>query len=104
MRGRLLFFFSFVLSSLLGVPAIATRRTHQNSIEQLKLQLEFQYAKIQKVIAAPPRRSEHPLDYDRRLREWQDDLAPSFVAAPKKGAQIIKLKPPHLKIWPRRPW
>ena len=74
----------------------------QSSIDQLQSKLKSQYAKIEKVISSPPSRAQYPVDYKRRLREWQDDLAQSFVAAAATIEDILKLNPPNADFWRER--
>jgi len=74
----------------------------QSSIDQLQAKLKTQYAKIEKVISSPPSHAQYPVDYKRRLREWQDDLAQSFVAAAATIEEILKLNPPNADFWRER--
>ena len=91
-----------ILISLIvfGTSALAK----QTSINQLEDKLKSQYAKIEKVIAEPPgsRVYRSSDDYKRRLREWQDDIAQSFVAAAATISEILKLNPPHPEFWQER--
>ena len=85
-----------------SVLAMATAGTAQSSIDELQSKLKSQYAKIEKVIYSPPSRAQYPVDYQRRLREWQDDLAQSFVAAANTVREILKLNPPNADFWRER--
>ena len=72
------------------------------SVDQLQIRLTSQYAKIQKVIYSPPSRAQYTTEYKRRLREWQDDLAQSFLAAANTVEEILKLNPPDRDYWRER--
>ncbi len=85
--------------AVLGIAAAGAR---QSSLDQLQAKLKSQYAKIEKVIASPPSPRQYPVDYRRYLREWQDDLAQSFVAAASTIAEILKLNPPNADFWRER--
>src|ERR1700682_5700212 len=77
--------------------------TNQNSVEQLETKLESQYREIQKVFASPPRPvGLLPADYHRLIREWQDDLAQSFVRAAATGEENLALHPPNREMWQQR--
>jgi len=56
------------------------------------------------LFASPPRRSNAltPAHYQRLLREWQDDLAQSFVRAAATVEQILALNPPNRDMWQER--
>src|SRR5436309_15339154 len=92
------FSLSLLISVLLSINSVGA----QSSINQLQAKLKTQYAKIQKVISSPPARAQYPVDYKRRLREWQDDLAQSFVAAANTIEEILKLNPPNADFWRER--
>src|SRR6266478_2819608 len=75
----------------------------QRSVKELEAKLESQYREIQKLFASPPRAAGLlPADYHRLLREWQDDLAQSFVRAEATVAEIIALNPPERDMWQER--
>src|SRR6266849_909086 len=78
--------------------------SNQDSIQQLETKLKSQYGEIEKLFASPPRRSAAPTPahYQRLLREWQDDLAQSFVRAAATVEQILALKPLNREIWQER--
>ena len=77
--------------------------TNQNSIQQLETKLESQYRETQKLFASPPRSAGLlPADYHRLLREWQDDLAQSFVRAAATVSEILALSPPNQEMWQER--
>ena len=80
----------------------ATLATPPASIDQLELKLKSQYRTIQKTIYEPPSPRQYPVDYNRRLREWQDDLAQSFAAAARTVQEILKLNPPNADYWRER--
>src|SRR2546425_602824 len=67
----------------------------QTSLQQLETKLKSQYAEIEKLFASPPNpaASLTPAQYRRRLREWQDDLAQSFVRAASTVQEILALNP-----------
>jgi TonB family protein len=76
---------------------------NQNSIQQLETKLESQYRETQKLFASPPRAAGLlPVDYHRLLREWQDDLAQSFVRAAATVSEILALSPPNREMWQER--
>jgi len=85
-----------------SVLGLVTAGGAQSSIDQLQAELKTKYAKIEKVISSPPSPAQYPVDYKRRLREWQDDLAQSFVAAAKTIEEILKLNPPNAVFWRER--
>lgn len=75
----------------------------QRSIKELERKLESQYAETQKLFASPPRAAGHlPADYHRLLREWQDDLAQSFVRAAATVEEILALNPSNREMWLER--
>lgn len=75
----------------------------QSSVDQLEIKLKSQYVEIEKIFAAPPHGSQSsPSTYSRALREWQDDLAQSFVRAAATLEEIIALSPPNLEKWRER--
>lgn len=75
----------------------------QNSLKELETKLESQYRETQKLFASPPRSAGRlPADYHRLLREWQDDLAQSFVRAAATVEQILTLNPPNRERWQER--
>jgi TonB family protein len=77
--------------------------TNQNSIQQLETKLESQYRETQKLFASPPNpMGRLPADYHRLLREWQDDLAQSFVRAAATVDEILALNPPNREMWQER--
>jgi len=102
--GRKLSYRSWFLSLSLLISALLSINSAlaQSSIDQLQARLKTQYAKIEKVISSPPARAQYPVDYKRRLREWQDDLAQSFVAATITIEEILKLNPPNADFWRER--
>ncbi len=55
------------------------------------------------MFASPPRPVGHlPTDYHRLIREWQDDLAQSFVRAAATVEEILALNPPNREMWQER--
>ena len=84
------------------------------SPNQLEQKLKSQYARIEKIIANPPGLARPAVvllpgqspydvaDYKRRLREWQDDLAQSFVAAAATVTEILRSTPPNPEYWQER--
>ena len=78
--------------------------SNQDSIQQLETKLKSHYGEIEKLFASPPRRSAAatPAHYQRLLREWQDDLAQSFVRAAATVEQILALNPPNREMWQER--
>ena len=75
----------------------------QRSVKELETKLESQYRETQKLFASPPRAAGLlPADYHRLLREWQDDLAQSFVRAAATVAEILALNPPERDMWQER--
>jgi TonB family protein len=77
---------------------------NQSSIQQLETKLKSQYAEIEKLFASPPPPSAAltPAHYRRLIREWQDDLAQSFVRATATVEQILALNPPNREMWQER--
>src|SRR6266404_2982895 len=76
---------------------------YQNSVQQLETKLESQYRETQKLFASPPAPfGLLPANYHRRLREWQDDLAQSFVRAAATVESILALNPPNREMWQER--
>jgi TonB family protein len=72
---------------------------NQGSVAQLEIKLKSQYAEIEKIFASPPHGSQlSPSSYGRALREWQDDLAQSFVRAAATVEEIIALNPPNREM------
>jgi len=75
----------------------------QRSVKELETKLESQYRETQKLFASPPRAAGLlPAAYHRLLREWQDDLAQSFVRAATTVAEILALNPPERDMWQER--
>src|SRR6266481_823674 len=75
----------------------------QRSHRELETKLESQYRETQKLFASPPSPiGRLPVDYQRLLREWQDDLAQSFVRAAATVEQILALNPSNREIWQER--
>jgi TonB family protein len=93
---------SLLILALLAGATTSHPASQQTTIEQLEIKLKSQYAKIEKVIASPPSPRQYPVDYRRYLREWQDDLAQSFVAAATTIAEILKLNPSNADFWRER--
>ena len=76
---------------------------NQDSVQQLETKLKSQYAEIEKLFASPPHAARFsPSAYSRHLREWQDDLAQSFVRAAATVEQILALNPPNRELWQER--
>lgn len=91
-------FVSMLLTSLAPCfPVLA-----QNSLSELENKLKSQYATIEAVIAAPPRRIDHPDDYAVVLRGWQDRLAGSFSDAAATVEEIIRINPANTDVWRER--
>jgi len=108
MRATLVLVLLFLLVSLRpGINSVFCRHdfsaVHQSSV-QLETKLKSQYGEIEKLFASPPRRSAAltPAHYQRLLREWQDDLAQSFVRAAATVEQILALNPPNRETWQER--
>jgi len=74
----------------------------QAALDQLQVKLKSQYATIQKVIYSPPSHAQYPTEHRRKMREWQDDLAQSFLAAANTIEDILKLNPPNSDYWRER--
>jgi TonB family protein len=75
----------------------------QNSIQELEKRLRSQYAETERLFASPPHlRGPGAGDYRRMLREWQDDLAQSFVRAASIVEAILALNPPSREMWQER--
>jgi TonB family protein len=75
----------------------------QRPVKDLETKLESQYRETQKLFASPPRSAGLlPADYHRLLREWQDDLAQSFVRAAATVEEILALNPPNREMWQER--
>jgi len=97
-----------VVSIRPGVASLNSRHlfvaANQNSVQQLETRLKSQYGEIEKLFASPPRRSAAltSAHYQRLLREWQDDLAQSFVRAAATVEQILALNPPDREMWQER--
>jgi TonB family protein len=89
-----------ILSTSLG-PSLSVSAT-QSSLGELENKLKLQYATIEEVIAAPPRRIDHPNDYRMVLRAWQDRLASSFSDAAATVEEIIKINPANVEMWRER--
>jgi len=95
----------FLVPATLGLPSAPhlSASGRQNSIQELETRLESQYAETQKLFASPPRATGHlPADYRRLLREWQDDLAQSFVRAAATVQKILALYPADHALWQER--
>jgi TonB family protein len=117
MRRKIALSFLTIAIVSISIPTSASYRpdAHQEpSLTQLKEKLSAQYATIQKTIANPPtaenpavvtlpgRGSFDPVEYRRRLRLWQDELAQSFKAAADTIAEILKTNPPDADYWRER--
>src|SRR5260221_8789145 len=108
MRAKLILIALFLLVS--SSPGLASAPCQhlflaggQRSVKELEAKLESQYAEIQKLFASPPRSAGLlPADYHRRLREWQDDLAQSFVRAAATVQKILTLNPADHAMWQER--
>jgi TonB family protein len=102
LRFRFALFLSLALIPALAVnqSKAVNKGTYQNSLQQLETKLESQYRETQKLFASPPGRL--PVDYHRLLREWQDDLAQSFVRAAATVEEILALNPPNREMWQER--
>ncbi len=75
----------------------------QRSHRELETKLESQYRETQKLFASPPSPiGRLPVDYRRLIREWQDDLAQSFVRAAATVEEILALNPPNREMWQER--
>jgi TonB family protein len=75
----------------------------QRPVKELETKLESQYRETQKLFASPPRSAGLlPADYHRLLREWQDDLAQSFVRAAATVQEILTLNPLDHAMWEER--
>jgi len=101
------------LTTLLLVPSIAGLLSvpcqclfaadSQKPVKEHETKLESQYRETQKLFASPPRSAGLlPADYHRLLREWQDDLAQSFVRAAATVEEILALNPPNREMWQER--
>jgi len=95
MSARLILITLFLLvSSSPGLASVPCQHLFlaggQSSVKELETNLESQYREIQKLFASPPRPAGLlPADYHRLLREWQDDLAQSFVRAAATVSEIL---------------
>ncbi len=89
---------TLILAMLIGAQCALA----QSSLDQLQSKLKSQYAKIEKVVYSPPSRAQYPTEYKRKLREWQDDLAQSFLAAASTIEDILKLNPANPDHWRER--
>lgn len=74
----------------------------QTSLEQLEKTLVSQYARIERQIAAPPSRAEHPDNWRVVLRAWQDELANLFAKAAETVEEVLKLNPENPAMWHER--
>jgi TonB family protein len=75
----------------------------QSSTKELETKLGSQYRETQKLFASPPHPiGRLPVDYHRLIREWQDDLAQSFVRAAATVEEILALNPPNRAMWQER--
>jgi TonB family protein len=95
----------FLAPAALGLPSVPhlLAAGGQKSTRELETKLESQYAETQKLMASPPRAAGHlPADYHRLLREWQDDLAQSFVRAATTVEEILAINPPSREMWQER--
>jgi TonB family protein len=93
----------WVLFAILAF-AVAVLGIQQTSLAGLKVTLNSQYATIESTIRQPPSPRQYPVpaEYNRHLREWQDDLAQAFAAAANTVQQILKLDPPDREYWQDR--
>lgn len=91
------------LPAILGA-AVAVYGIAQASLDDLRANLNSQYAAIEHTIREPPspRQYFNASDYSRHLREWQDDLAQTFAAAANTVEQILRLNPPNRGYWQER--
>src|SRR5687768_9211598 len=74
----------------------------QDSISQLETKLKLQYASIEKEIAAPPSRLDHPSDYRDVLRAWQDRLANRFSEAAATAETLMQVDIARTDVWRER--
>ncbi len=79
-----------------------TTAVQEVTLEQLEARLQKEYAVIEDRFAHGPAKLVYPSDPRRRLREWQDDLAQSFVKAGATIEQILALHPPNEETWRER--
>jgi TonB family protein len=82
--------------------AVVASAVVQTSLLDLQTKLKSQHAAIEAEIAAPPRRSDHPSNYDEVLREWQSRLAARFTDAANTVEQIIPLDHANAENWRER--
>ncbi len=54
------------------------------------------------MIYSPPSRAQYTTEHKRKMREWQDDLAQSFLAAAHTIEEILRLNPPNSEYWRER--
>jgi TonB family protein len=108
MRTKLILIALFLLvSSSPGLASVPCQHLflagNQRSVKELETKLESQYRETQKLFASPPRSAGLlPADYHRLLREWQDDLAQSFVRAAATVSEILALNPSDRAMWQER--
>ena len=108
MRAKLILIALFLLvASSPGLASVPCQHLflagNQRSVKELEAKLESQYREIQKLCASPPRSAGLlPADYHRLLREWQDDLAQSFVRAAATVSEILALNPSDREMWQER--
>jgi TonB family protein len=110
MRATLVLILFFLLVSIR--PDVASLNSqhvlvaaNQSSIKQLETKTQVPIQQNRKTVClAGPRRSAAltPTHYQRLRREWQDDLAQSFVHAAATVEQILALNPPHPEMWQER--
>jgi TonB family protein len=94
-----------VLVICLTVPLLLDRHpaaAQQPTLEQLKANVEQQYAAIEDVFARGPAKMVYPPNPIERVRVWQENLAHSFADAGKTIDEIIKLNPPDAEKWRER--
>lgn len=92
---------AMVFDAFVGTSAEAV--AGQTPVTELETKLESQYRETQKLFASPPNpMGRLPVDYHRLLREWQDDLAQSFLRAAATVEEILALNPPNREMWQER--
>src|SRR5467141_1770304 len=107
MHAKLFLTTLLLVQSIAGLLSVPGQRLFaadsQKPVKELETKLESQYRETQKLFASPPRSAGLlPADYHRLLREWQDDLAQSFVRAAATVEEILALNPPNREMWQER--